>query len=202
MLSFSPLSFFLNFQKFSQITDGDDDQNVFIKPTNFEVQRKYDLNQKFELGKIIAKYKEEYDKQCETMSQKLVPARNKRQTTKPKNGYLSKAIREHYSDLKKLPSNDKDFRRALQLGKRSYEYYIKTQTTPECEPPSKKRYKIEGGGRKLVAEDVRVRLFQWFVGKLDKINSNLHNLGTKILVTSLIQAHQKVMIKIVHSSFR
>ena len=123
-------------------------------------KRRYNLREKYELGKLIAKFKDEFEKGCQTKG-KLVPELNKRQKTKPKDGFISKAIRHTYHDLKDLPSEDKVFRRALALGRRSYELY---QKSDGMEPP-KKRYKVEGGGKKAKAECVRMRLFSWFIGK-------------------------------------
>ena len=117
--------------------------------------------EKFELGKLIAEMKLEYENECSKKS-KLVPHVNGRRSTKPKAGYLSKAIRQYYNDLAKLPSDDKEFKRALAFGKRCHDYYLGGN---QDEPPSKKRFKRPGGGRKQVAVDVRMRLFQWFIGK-------------------------------------
>ena len=146
---------------FFQIPAENDDQKVFLKPVKFGGKlRKYTNEERYALGKLVAEFKTEYEKQCQRNT-KLVPSRNKRQSSKPKDGYLSKAIRHHYSDLEKAPSSDPNFKRALSLGKRSHDFYLNHDPN---ETPSKKRFKSDGAGRKTVAVDVRLRLFEWFIG--------------------------------------
>ena len=110
---------------------------------------------------FAAKHKEEYEARCAsgTVWDK---AKNKRVSKKPKGGYLSKAIREHYKDLAGLPSNDKDFKNAISYGKRCLKYYMEEKNV-ENDTPSKKRYRKVGAGQKYHAESVRARLFEWFI---------------------------------------
>ena len=156
-----------------QIPKKDVDNSNESKLPDLNARKRYSLKEKFNLGKVIDSFKENYERECQANS-KFRPKKNRR-TTKPTTGYLSKAIRHQYPDLKNVPSEDKTFKRALSLGKRSYDYYKKCIERPDdIESPSNKRFKIDGGGRKTKAVDVRARLFQWFIGK--KLKAKINNI--------------------------
>ena len=79
--------------------------------------------------------------------------------------FLSKAVREYFKDLRNLPSSDPRLLSAVQLARRSHDFYTNSKSTEEGEP-SKKRFRSEGGGRKTHAPEFRDWLFEWFIGKV------------------------------------
>ena len=82
----------------------------------------------------------------------------------PKEGWMSKAVREYFKDLKDTPSADQKFKNAVRYGWRCYTKYGKSKTAIDFEEPLKKRRRSEGGGRKTHAPEFRDTLFEWFIG--------------------------------------
>lgn len=125
----------------NETVEAEPEQPTYI----FTGNGKYKINEKFELAKTIAKKKKEYDEKIK----KLKPEYNKRTNTwkvsKPKEGYLSNAIRSFYSNLKDKPSDDKLFRSALKVGQRFFTDHFDNSESPLEEPKSKKaKYRAEG----------------------------------------------------------
>ena len=82
----------------------------------------------------------------------------------PREGYLARAVRTFYSDLKNIKHDDPNLKSAIKLGKRCYEDMMKKEKTCEIETqPSKTKYRKTGGGRKVTIPDVRQALFEWFI---------------------------------------
>ena len=133
------------------------DGKIFAGPSKFTI------GDKLELGKIVAELKETYDIQCK--KKQWDSKRGKWVVSKPKEGYLSKAVRGHFRNLKKLPSSDQKLVNAVQYARRCYDVYTKNARF-DAEEPSKKRCRREGGGRKAQAPEFRDSLYQWFIGKL------------------------------------
>ena len=80
----------------------------------------------------------------------------------PPEGYLSKAVRKHFDDLKNAPNRDPKFKSALEFARRCHEKY----EDGTLEEPAKKRFRSEGAGRKVVAPEFRDQIFEWFIGKI------------------------------------
>ena len=89
--------------------------------------------------------------------------RNKRIKKRPKSGYISKAVREFYPDLRDVKSTEKKFVSAVKLAERAYKASLEPIELTEEE--SKHRFRARGAGRKTNALPVREALFQWFIGK-------------------------------------
>ena len=114
-------------------------------------KRKYSIDEKEKLAKLCAKYKDEYDNFEGTSNYNS--RKRKHATSSLACGYLSKAVREMYPSMKDKSSEDPDFKKAVQLARRSYQAY---QENSCDEPVNKKtKYRQAGGGRKSVAVEVR-----------------------------------------------
>ena len=79
--------------------------------------------------------------------------------TKPKQGFIAKAVRLFYSDLANAKNNDPEYENACKFASRCYQKHISN----EFEEPSKKRFRESGAGRKAEAPEVREALFDWFI---------------------------------------
>ena len=117
------------------------------------------------MTKLILKHKDDYDKACK---RKFDPKKRRMVDTKPKEGFISKAIREYFSDLKTISSLDQKFRNAHEYARRCYQKYGNLDDLDDVisSGPSKKRCRAEGGGRKSHAPEFRDWLFEWFIGKV------------------------------------
>ena len=125
---------------------------------------KYSLEEKAALGELCMKYKKEYNDKCAELN-KMVNWNSKTKkhaNRQPNEGFLSRAVREFYPDLKDLKHNDPQLTKALKLGKRCLDQALKAENDIS-EPPTKKRYRQSGGGRKVVAPSVREALYDWFI---------------------------------------
>ena len=80
----------------------------------------------------------------------------------PRGGYVARAVREFYSDLKDIKHDNPTLIKALKLGKRCLNQ-VEADEDSVTAPPSKSKYRQTGGGRKLTTPDVRQVLFQWFL---------------------------------------
>ena len=77
---------------------------------NFERNKsgKYSLKERTELGNLIKKYKEQYDSLVEENKDKVNYDRQLRQHRKvlPRDGFITKAVREYYDDLKVVKADN------------------------------------------------------------------------------------------------
>ena len=122
----------------------------------FSEFNKYNLHHKKELAKIVADEKIKYDEEC---SKKHWDPKRKKMVQKiPTEGYLAKAVRHYYDDLKEIPGRDPKMLKAKQLARRAFDSQEKFD-----EEPSKKKFRLEGAGRKAVAPEFRDELFEWFI---------------------------------------
>ena len=127
-------------------------------------QRKYSLHEKYELAKLIDRFKMEYDEYIKHPKKIFNSKTKKMQTLKPRDGYISKSIREFYYDLKNVPSSDKGFRNCYNMAERAYKSFKNGGfDTLEAETSSAKKFRFEGGGPQVKAPGLRNELFQWFV---------------------------------------
>ena len=125
---------------------------------------KYDLAEKEELGMLCKKYKDEYDAKVEELKNKVNWNDKMKKHTQnlPREGYVARAVREYFPDIRSLKSTDPVLIKAVKLGKRCYEKVSKDESEITV-PAPKSKYRQPGGGRKVVAPDVREALYDWFV---------------------------------------
>ena len=120
--------------------------------------KKYSIDEKEKLAKFCLKYKEEYDNH-DTV--KNYNSKKKKFTSSTlASGFLSKAVRETYPSLSKKSSESPEFKKALQVARRSYQSYINhSKDGSSIEPANKKRkFRQAGGGRKPVVVEVNTSL--------------------------------------------
>ena len=114
-------------------------------------KRKYSIDEKEKLAQLCATYKEEYDKF--EIKSKYDSKKRKYTNSTSTSGYLSKAVREMYPSMKDMPSEDPEFKKAIQVARRSYNSYMKEGNDEPIN--KKKKFRQAGGGRKTVAVEVR-----------------------------------------------
>ena len=121
----------------------------FAQSQKFElVQEKksfsaYSFEEKAKLAKIVAKCKEAYDEEVKKCEIKWCIRKRKYIQTVPKEGFLSKAVREHFPDLRTAKSSDPKLKCAISLARRCYENREKLE-----QEPSKHKFRCAGAGRK------------------------------------------------------
>ena len=110
---------------------------------------KYSDNEKYRLGKLTLKYKKEQE------------------TAKPyskikKQGFVARACRDFYVDLKHVKHNDPQLEKAIKLANRAVKRLLDDPAELEI-TTSKKKFRAAGGGRKVICPEVRVQAFEWFI---------------------------------------
>ena len=120
--------------------------------------KKYSIDEKEKLAKFYLKYKEEYDNH-DTVK-KYNSKKRKFTSSILASGFLSKAVRETYPSLSKKSSESPEFKKALQVARRSYQSYINhSKDGSSIEAANKKRkFRQAGGGRKPVVVEVNTSL--------------------------------------------
>ena len=82
----------------------------------------------------------------------------------PREGYIARAVRDFYPDLRNVKHNDPNLQAAVKLGKRCHEQLLNSESTCEINVgPSKSKYRKPGAGRRTTIPDVREALFDWFI---------------------------------------
>ena len=135
-------------------------------------KEKYTLHEKRKLGQLISEKKKKYDS--------LV-------IKKSKDGYLASAVREYYQDLSSLKSSDPMLQKAIKMGKRSYEQYVK-DSNDISDKPSNKKIRAEGGGRKTRVQNVREAAFEWFIDVRTSLKARLPRSQFKLKCIELYKA--------------
>ena len=81
----------------------------------------YSNEEKLALGKLVAKFKDEFDAEVKKKEEKnkFDAKRKIHVAIKPSTGFIAKAVRHFHSDLASA-SNDPDFERATKLASRRY----------------------------------------------------------------------------------
>ena len=133
---------------------------------NCDERGKYTLEEKDGLGKLCEKYKLEYDEKLNSTSGQVTynEKRKKHTNQTPREGYVAKAVREFYSDLKDVMHDDSNLKAAICLGKICYEQVIESKESGEINvEPSKSKYRKAGAGRNTTIPDVRDAIFDWFI---------------------------------------
>ena len=74
----------------------------------------------------------------------------------PREGYIARAVRDFYPDLRNVKHNDPNLQAAVKLGKRCHEQLLNSESTCEINVgPSKSKYRKPGTGRRTTITDVR-----------------------------------------------
>ena len=83
----------------------------------------YTNDEKLKLVKVVEKYKRLYEEEVEKNHGKTKYdfKRKKHVEIKPMWGFYSRAVREFYVDMKSVPNDNTDFRRALKIATRALE---------------------------------------------------------------------------------
>lgn len=139
-----------------------------FKKNTFIGRKKHSSDEKKEVGKIVAQFKLQYDEK--STNQKVYDFKKKKFVLPAqKEGYIAKAVRSHFDDLKDLPNSNLHFQAARKFAERCFKDY----KNPETEEFDKKRFRKPGAGRKTQALDVREGLFGWFVDVRDVFKARL-----------------------------
>ena len=133
---------------------------------------KYSLDEQQELGLKVNEFKEQYLVEVEALNGKTHwDAKRKRHVPdQPKHGYLTKAVRSFYSNLRNAESDSQETKKACKLAKRCYE---KLERGDFEDGTSSKKFRSSGGGRKSRAPEVRDALFQWFIDVRTSLKARL-----------------------------
>ena len=128
---------------------------------------KYTMEEKIELAKLVQQYKEEYEND---------------KSKKQHQGYVARAVREFYTDLKNAKHDDPRLSKAMKMASRAVKR--------KCDDPaglettsSKKSFRATGGGRKVTYPEVRIRLFEWFIDIRGSLKGRLPRLLFKSQAT-------------------
>ena len=84
----------------------------------------------------------------------------------PREGYVAKAVREYYSDLKDVKHDDSNLKVAICLGKRCYEHVIKSKKSGEI---NVQPYKLKC----TTIPDLREALFDCFINICGTLKARL-----------------------------
>lgn len=114
------------------------------------------------LAKLAAKYREEADNAERKVH---YDERRKKWIRTKQEGFISKAVREYFDDLRLKPATDPLFRKAVELSARCLKNYDENEYDDNAPPIKKSRstFRAKGGGRKTQAVDFREELFNWFM---------------------------------------
>ena len=132
----------------------------------------YSNQEKLELAELVEKLKEECDLEVEKNKGKTKYdyKRKRHVPIKPSTGFIAKAVRQFYGDLKDAKNNDVDFVRAVKLASRSYNEIDSLRDPSSCPP---KKVRSQGAGRKRKAPEVRISLFNWFIDVRETLKGRL-----------------------------
>ena len=142
--------------------------------------KKYSIQDKIELGKLVAQFKDEYE-----ASKNKQNYNSKRKVfEKPKSDYVARAVRVFYDDMKNYKGRDPEFLKALSFARRCYNDFVNSKFSDE---PPQKRFRAVGGGRKIQAPEVREALFFWFIDIRGTLKGRLPK---KILIVKAKELYQ------------
>ena len=88
------------------------------------------------MGNLCKKYKIRYDEKVNSASGQVNFFVSRKKHTNPahQQGYIAKAVREFYSDLKDVKHDDHNLEAAIKLDKRCYEQLTKSESEVTVEP--------------------------------------------------------------------
>lgn len=127
---------------------------------------KYSMEEKEALGKLCKQYKNEFDAKSTELSKKVINYNDKmKKHTKPvpREGYIARAVRDFYPDLRNVKHDDPNLQAAVKLGKRCHEQLSNSESICEINVQPSSKYRKPGAGRKTTIPDVREALFSWFI---------------------------------------
>ena len=133
----------------------------------------YSNQEKLELAELVEKMKEEYNLEVEKQNKGKTKYDHKRKRhvpIKPSTGFITKALRQFYGDLKDAKNNDAEFVRAVKLAACSYNEIDSLRDPSSC-PPKKAR--AQGARRQRKAPEVRIGLFNWFIDVRETLKGRL-----------------------------
>lgn len=117
------------------------------------------MEERHALGQLVSECKDTYEKALK--ESKLVRNKNgKWVSSVPRDGFISKAVRLFYENLRNKDSDEQIFTNAYHLARRCLKEY---KETDYLEEPDRKRRRKVGGGRKKKAPEVREALYEWFI---------------------------------------
>ena len=131
------------------------------------------------LLEIIIKNQEEYDSEIDTVTNKVNfnPRVGKHCEIIPKEGCISKGIREYFSDLRDKPCRHHEFDKARKVGTRLlYDELVCSQSKVTTDGEGEKKvtkYREPRAGRKQKVPDVRLGVFDWFLDVREILNGRL-----------------------------
>ena len=128
-------------------------------------RRKYSMEEKEALSKLYKQYQHEFDAKAAELS-KVINYNKMKKHTKPipREGYIARAVRDFYPDLRNVEHDDPNLQAVVKLGKRCHEQLLNSESTCEINVgPSKSKYRKPGAGRRTTIPDVREALFDWFI---------------------------------------
>ena len=132
-------------------------------PLNFKENRsKITIAEKLKVARKVREYKVIYDEQvAEAKSNPSWDSKRKRWVVgRPREGYLAKAVRKVYADLRDTKNDDPNFENAVKYAKRWYDN-LENGTLAETSNP--KKFRAAGAGRKVRAPEAKEALWDWFV---------------------------------------
>ena len=129
---------------------------------------KCSMEEKEALGKLCKQYKHEFDAKAAELSMK------KHTKPIPREGYIARAVRGFYPDLRNVEHDDPNLQAVVKLGKRCHEQLLNSESTCKINVgPSKSKYRKPWAGRRTIIPDVREALFDWFIGIRSTLKSSL-----------------------------
>ena len=113
------------------------------------VKEKYSDDEKYRLGKLVLKYKEEQDAA-------------KPYSILKRQGHVARACREFYRDLKHVKHDDPLLGKATRMANRAAKRLLDDPAELEIST-TKKKYRAAGGGRKVIFPEVRVQAYEGYI---------------------------------------
>ena len=105
----------------------------------------------------------------------------------PREGYIARAVRDFYPDLRNVKHNDPNLQAAVKLGKPCHEELLNSESTCKINVgPSKSKYRKPGAGRRTTIPDVREALFDWFIDIRSTLKLAYHKKCLKLNVKSFM----------------
>ena len=157
---------------------------VFKKPRG--TNNLYSNDEKLQLTELVAKRKGEYDAKIARGKTHYDAKRKKHVQVKPSSGFITRAVREFYTDLQEAKNDDLEFCKAIKLASQCFNEIEQLRNPPTCAPTKKRAL---GRGRKSKAMEVRQALFTWFVNVRESLKGCLPHTMFKLKVNELYDEH-------------
>lgn len=133
---------------------------------------KHSILEQHELALKVKEYQEVYQAEVEALKGKTHWDNKRKRHVQdvPKLGYITKAVRTFYSNLKDVKSDSPQIKNACKLAKRCLD---KLKNGEFEDGVAKKKFRSVGGGRKYRAVEVREALFAWFIDVRSSLKARL-----------------------------